>query len=254
MTSQRRHSKPHLSRSHHRYVLGLTVAYILIWILLGLQPFHRAHWALENTLSIVIVLVLALAYRRFPFSRVSYTLGFVFLLFHTLGSHFTYAEVPYDRWFQSLFGISVNEIFGWERNNFDRFVHFLYGLLIAYPIREIYVRIVGVRGFWGYSLPVIFAMASSLFFELLEWAVVLVFGSEVDVAYLGTQGDRWDAQKDMLLASLGALIAMSITAFVNYKYQRDFAEEWAESLQVKRPEPLGEVRFRRLRDLMRKKQ
>ena len=85
-------------------------------------------------------------------------------------------------------------------------------------------------------------------FELIEWTAALIFGGELEVAYLGTQGDVWDAQKDMFLAILGALIAMTITALLNYRYQRDFAQEWADSLTVKHPKPLGEERFR---DLMR---
>ncbi len=242
-------SKTYTTPSHRRYVLVLTIGYILIWILLGLKPFYRSDWAIENALPIVIIPILAATYFKFPFSRVSYTLGFVFLLFHTLGSHYTYAEVPYDEWFRALFGISLNELLGWERNNFDRFVHFLYGLLIAYPIREIYCRIADARGFWGYFLPLIFTMAASMFFELVEWVVALIFGGELEVAYLGTQGDPWDAQKDMFLASLGALIAMTITALLNYRYQRDFAREWADSLHVKHPAPMGEVRFARLRKL-----
>ncbi len=179
----------------------------------------------------------------------SYTLIFVFLCLHTIGSHYTYAEVPYSEWSEAIFGISINEFFGWERNHYDRLIHFFYGLLIAYPIREIYLRIADVRGFWGYALPVSFAMASSMAYELLEWAAAIVFGGDLGVAYLGTQGDPWDAQKDMSLAASGALIAMSITAALNYRYQRDFAREWSESLQVKHPAPLGEVRFQRLRKL-----
>ena len=240
--------KAWVSDENRRYVLILFVTYLIIWVILGLKPFHRADWALENALPILVVPLLAATYRRFPFSRVSYTLIFIFLILHTIGSHYTYAEVPYNQWSKTLFGTSLNEMLGWERNHFDRLVHFLYGLLIAYPIREIYVRIVDVRGLWGYSGPLMFTMATSMSFELIEWMAALIFGGELEVAYLGTQGDVWDAQKDMFLAILGALIAMTITALLNYRYQRDFAQEWADSLTVKHPKPLGEERFR---DLMR---
>jgi putative membrane protein len=119
-------------------------------------------------------------------------------------------------------------------------VHFCYGLLLAYPIREIFLRVANVLGFWGYFLPLDLTMSTSMLYELIEWAVAVVFGGKLGAAYLGTQGDEWDAQKDMALASLGALTAMCITALINWRLQRDFAREWVESFRVKSPEPLGE--------------
>jgi putative membrane protein len=136
---------------------------------------------------------------------------------------------------------------GWERNHFDRLVHFLYGLLLAYPGREVFLRVAKVRGFWGYYLPLDVVMATSMLYELIEWGAAEFFGGELGVAYLGSQGDQWDAQKDMALASLGGLIAMLITAAINWRYQRDFAREWADSLRVKGPRPLGETALARLR-------
>lgn len=94
------------------------------------------------------------------------------------------------------------------------------------------------EGFWGYFLPLDLTMSSSALYEIIEWAAAVVFGGDLGAAFLGTQGDPWDAQKDMALASLGALIAMCVTAAVNYHYQRDFAREWQESLRVKRRAPL----------------
>jgi putative membrane protein len=119
-------------------------------------------------------------------------------------------------------------------------VHFCYGLLLAYPTREVFVRIANTRGFWSYFLPLQMVMSTSAFYEVIEWAVALVVGSDMGVAYLGTQGDEWDAQKDMGLATLGAFIAMAVVAVINVRSQRDFAREWFESLRVKRQTPLGE--------------
>jgi putative membrane protein len=129
---------------------------------------------------------------------------------------------------------TLNEHFGWQRNHFDRVIHFTYGLLLAYPFREIFLRIARARGFWGYFLPLDLTMSSSLLYELIEWLAAEVLGSDLGQAYLGTQGDIWDAHKDMALASLGALIAMLITAAVNLRCQRDFAREWSESWRVKK--------------------
>ena len=189
---------------------------------------------------------------RFPLSRISYTLLFIFLCLHEVGSHYTYAEVPYDAWWKSIFGQTFNSLMGWERNHFDRLVHFSYGLLLAYPIREVFHRVAQVKGFWGYFLPLDVTMSTSMLFELFEWAAAEIFGGELGVAYLGTQGDIWDAHKDMGLATLGAIIAMAVTAAINMWIQRDFAKEWAESLKVKNKAPLGEDEIKRLRKDSRK--
>ena len=185
----------------------------------------------------------------FPFfllSPVSYTLIFVFLCLHEVGAHYTYAEVPYDNWFRAWTGRTFNELVGWERNNFDRVVHFCYGLLLAYPIREVFIRVVDVRGFWGYFLPLDLTMSTSMVFELFEWGAASLFGGDLGMAYLGTQGDIWDAHKDMALASAGAGVAMSATAMINGYLHRDFARERAESFRVKHPRPLGEDEIARM--------
>jgi putative membrane protein len=156
--------------------------------------------------------------------------------------------VPYDDWVGALTGRTLNEMLGWTRNNFDRLVHFSYGLLLAYPIREIFLRIADVRGFWGYFLPLDLTMSSSMVYELIEWAAAVIFGGDLGQSYLGTQGDEWDAHKDMALAALGALISMCITAAINIYLQRDFAHEWADSLRIRGREPLGEVDIKQMLD------
>lgn len=234
--------------SHSRYLLRLSLVFAVWWIILAIEPHDRADWALENVLVVAFAILLALSFRAFPLSRVSYTMIFVFLLVHEIGAHYTYAKVPYDEWTRHLFGTGLNELLGLERNHFDRAVHFSYGLLLAYPIRELFLRIVNVKGFWGYFLPLDVTMSTSMLFELFEWAAAEFFGGDLGIAYLGTQGDVWDAHKDMALASLGALVALSITAMINIRLQRDFAREWNESLQVKGKQPLGEDEIKRMLD------
>lgn len=233
--------------SHRRYLLILAVVFAVIWAALAIDPNDRPAWALENALVVLFAVVLAASYRVFPMSRISYTLIFVFLSLHEIGSHYTYAAVPYDQWFQSTFGFSIDEYFGFERNHFDRAIHFSYGLLLAYPVREVFIRIANVRGFWGYFLPLDITMSTSMLFELFEWVAAELFGGDLGPTYLGTQGDVWDAHKDMALASLGALISMGVTAAVNWSLQRDFAAEWNESLRVKSRRPLGEDAIKRMR-------
>jgi putative membrane protein len=226
--------------SHERYPVLLFALLVAFSILLAIEPHDRADWLLENSLLFVAVGVLIATRRVLPLSRFSYTLIFFFLCLHAVGAHYTYSLVPYDAWCESLTGRTFSSLVGWERNHYDRLVHFLFGLLLAYPAREVFLRVADVRGFWGYYLPLDVVMATSVIYELIEWAAAMVFGGDLGVAYLGTQGDPWDAQKDMALAALGALVAMLITAAINWQFQRDFAREWAESLRVKVRQPLGE--------------
>lgn len=236
------------TRNLDRYVATLGGVFLVLFLALAVSPANRQDWALEHLLTVVFVPVLVLTRKRFPFSRISYTLIFVFLCLHTVGAHYTYSHVPYDAWFEGLTGRSLDTLLGWERNHYDRLVHLCYGLLLAYPIREIFLRIADVRGFWGYLFPLLATMATSTVYELIEWAAATVFGGDLGTAYLGTQGDEWDAQRDMALAAIGALIAMAVTAAINLRLRRDFAREWAESLRVKRRRPLGEVAIREALD------
>jgi putative membrane protein len=234
--------------AHHRYFLILSALYVTLWIALAIDPHDRSDWALENALVLLAAIALFVSYKRLLLSRVSYTLIFVFLCLHAIGAHYTYSLVPYDQAFEVVTGHSFNALLGWDRNHYDRFVHLAYGLLLAYPIRELFLRIADVRGFWGYFLPVVLTMAASMFYELIEWTAAEVFGGELGIAFVGAQGDVWDAQKDMWLATLGALIAMGVTAIINVNLQKDFAREWSESLRVKGKEPLGEDEIVRMLD------
>lgn len=232
--------------THKRYFIILILLFIPVAIWAAINPVDRADWALENILVVVFLVGLISTIGKFPLSRVSYTLIFLFLLLHEVGSHYTYALVPYDEWFKSLTGSTFNSLLGFERNHFDRLVHFCYGLLLAYPIRDFFIRIANVKGFWSYFLPLDLTMSTSMVYELVEWGAAEVVGGDLGMAYLGTQGDVWDAHKDMGLASIGALIAMMIVAIINSRLQRDFAQEWNESLSIRQSEPLGEDEIKRM--------
>ena len=232
--------------THNTYPLLLALLFLLQWVVLAIEPLDRHDWMLENALVVVIVLFLVLTRSSFPLSRISYTLIFIFLLLHEVGAHYTYAMVPYDEWSRAITGASFNDFLGWERNNFDRMVHFSYGLLLAYPIREAYFRLTSAEGFWGYFFPLDVTMSTSMIFELIEWGAAEFFGGELGQAYLGTQGDIWDAHKDMALASLGALVAMLITLGLNVYLQKDFSREWADRFRVKHDQTMGEDEIARL--------
>ncbi|HVU17181.1 MAG TPA: DUF2238 domain-containing protein [Candidatus Didemnitutus sp.] len=203
-------------------------------------------WLMENGLVVVLLIPMAMTYRRMPLSRVSYALIFVFLCLHEIGAHWTYAHVPYDATVQRLFGFSIDQMMGFTRNDYDRLVHFSYGLLFAYPLREVFLRIASVRGFWGYFLPLDFTMSTSMIYELIEWIAADVVGSDAGNDFLGSQGDPWDSQKDMAMASLGALLAMTVIALITWRYKRDFAREFADSLKLRRTAPMGEDEIARI--------
>lgn len=223
--------------THRRYVLLLTALFAAWWIALAIAPFDRTAWTIQNVGIVGSVVALAATWRRFAFSKVSYTLIFLFLVLAEVGAHYTYARTPYDAWFQALTGRSFDALVGWERNNFDRIVHFAYGILLAHPVRELFLRVADVRGFWGYVLPLDVVMSTSMLFELVEWMTAELFASG-DHRFVGTQGDVWDPHKDMALASLGALLAMLLIAAINRRFHRDFTREWNDSLRVKRREAL----------------
>ena len=233
--------------SHRTYRFALAALFLVWWAALAIAPKYRHDWMLENALVVFVFLpLMVLSHFKLPLSRISYRLIFLFMALHEVGAHYTYSEVPYQDWSRALIGRDLNGLLGWERNNFDRVIHFAYGLLLAYPIREVFLRVANVRGFWGYFLPLDLTMSTSMLFELIEWGAAELFGGELGAAYLGTQGDIWDAHKDMALASLGALIAMLITASLNAALQRDFALEFADSLRVKDRRPLGEDAIARM--------
>lgn len=220
--------------------------YAIFWAALAIDPHDRGDWALENVLVVVAAVLLFFSYKRVLLSRISYTLIFIFLGLHAIGAHWTYSLVPYDETFHATTGYSFDEWMGWQRNHYDRIVHLAYGLLLAYPIRELFLRVAEVKGFWGYFLPVVLTMAASMFYELVEWWAAEVFGGELGIAFVGAQGDVWDARKDMSLATLGALIAMGVTALININLDKDFAREWSESLRIKQDTPLGADEIARL--------
>jgi putative membrane protein len=181
-----------------RRLLGLVIWYALFWSVMAISPVDRGDWFLENLLALSAVTLLIATYRRFSFSTVSYVLITAFLTLHAIGAHYTYAEVPFGFWLQHSFGLS--------RNPFDRLVHFGYGFLLIYPLRDLLIRLAGTKGFWSYYLPISGILAQSGIFEVTEAAVAQMVSPELGTAYLGTQGDEWDAQKDMMAALTGAVM------------------------------------------------
>ena len=211
----------------------LLAVFAVNWIFLAFNTKYYDDWKLENYLTVPFALILFFTHRAFRLSNVSYGLIYLYMMLHIYGSHYTYSEVP--------FGFYLQELLGMARNHYDRIVHFAFGFLLAYPTRELTVRITNARGFWGLYMPVEFVLAFSAIYEIIEWLVAVIYGGDLGIAYLGTQGDVWDAIKDMALAGSGAAIAMLVIAIILTVYNRkEFFAEVRASFKVKEPHPLGE--------------
>lgn len=233
-------------RAVTRYHMLLLAVFAAVWGWAAIHPVYPHDWLLENYLVFIFVPVILLLGRYFRLSNLSYTLITLFMCMHVVGSHYTYAEVP--------FGVTLQHWFGAERNMYDRLVHFSFGLLLAYPMREMFHRVARAGAFWGFWLPVELVLAFSAVYEIIEWLVAAGVDPSAGLAFLGAQGDVWDAQKDMVVAGIGALVAMSITMLIRWALDDDLPRELRRSLILdKADRPLGEVEFRRLWEARRRR-
>jgi putative membrane protein len=194
------------------YPTVLLALFAVVFVALGISPTYRQDWLLENLLVFVALAVLISTRNRLRFSNCAYTLLFVFLVLHEIGAHYTYSLVPYDAWLSNATGTTLSERFGLQRNHYDRLIHLAYGVFVLLPVVELLRGVAPPRGVWRYLLPMLFILSNSAIYELIEWAAAVVFGGELGTAYLGTQGDEWDSQKDMAFAAGGALAAMMVIA------------------------------------------
>ena len=163
---------------------------------------------LQHIPTLLGISLLLWGHQRFNLSNTGYTLIILFLLLHIVGARWIYSYVPYDAWSTWIFGERISDIFGCERNHYDRFVHLCYGLLLFRPVREILQNRWKLRFGLANWFSLEFIMASSMIYELIEWGIAILLSPEQAEAYNGQQGDLWDAQKDMALAICGGLIAL----------------------------------------------
>ncbi|HET6766451.1 MAG TPA: DUF2238 domain-containing protein [Chitinophagaceae bacterium] len=188
------------------WLLTFMAAFIFVWANSFLGTTDMPNWLLENALSFIFLIFLIVTYRKHQFSDLSYLLICIYLCLHVYGSKHTYAENPLGYWLQ--------DFFHWSRNHYDRIVHFSFGFLLAYPMREMFLKWLKYPRWVAWLLPIEITLSISAFYELIEWAVADLFFKAQGAAYLGTQGDTWDAQKDIFLAFCGAIIATTIVSSV----------------------------------------
>ena len=188
------------ARSHSALLWLFASLLAAVWLWAAIEPVSRSDWLLENLLVFAVVILLLVSARRFVFSPTSYGLFSLFLVLHLYGSHYTYSETPFGFWLSGQLG--------WGRNHYDRLVHFAFGLLLSVPLRELLQRRADLTGRWLTLMSLASVMALSSLYEQMEMLAALVVAPDLGTAFLGTQGDEWDAQKDAGLAALGALLAL----------------------------------------------
>jgi len=193
-------------RQHARLPLLLLAVLALICVATAwAPPAGRMSWALEVVPGLLEVAALAATFRRRPLSHLIYLTVFVHLLVLIYGGFYTYALTPLGNWAAHTFELS--------RNHYDRVGHVALGVFPVFLARELLLRTSPLgRGKWLFWLSVSLVFAFAAFWELLEWWVTLLVASDVGQAFLGSQGDVWDAQWDMLLALLGAMASLLVAS------------------------------------------
>lgn len=187
----------------NRFLQIIIAVFIVFWIIMAIQPSDWKIWAVENALLLAFILVLAVVYRKFPQSNLSYLLIAIFLAMHAYAAHYTYQNTPMDEWLKQAFHI--------KRGFYDRIVHFAFGLLIAFPIREAVQYFLKLRTKWPpYIVTFTMIMTASALYELLEMWSAYLFNRKMAAQYIGLEGDPFDSQKDMTCGLFGVLLAIVI--------------------------------------------
>ncbi len=180
----------------------LLSVFSVFWVMLAINPLYRDIWVAENIILVICLIYVISTYKVSHFTNTSYWLIFLFCIMQTIGAHYTYAEVPFGFWMADLLDI--------QRNHYDRLVHFAFGFLLVLPFKELINRTVKFSNhFIEIFILVLIFLGISGFYEILEWLYAIFYEQQQSPqatadSFLGSQGDIWDAEKDMLLAGLGA--------------------------------------------------
>lgn len=201
-------------------IIVSTITVFIVMILASIEPMAWSSYLLHQLGTLLFLTIMIMAYRYWHISVRSYVLASVFLIIHIIGARYLYSYVPYEEWTQRVFGISLDELFDWQRNMYDRLVHLSYGLLLFSAMIEISRSIFKIESI---RLLIVIAlminMSSSLLYELLEWGIAMGLSPKAAEAYNGQQGDSWDAHSDMALALLGGMISAAILLCQTHRRQ-----------------------------------
>ncbi len=184
----------------------LIAIFVLAWILAAIHPTTPQNWLQENIMVFIWLPIIIGLGHYIKLSKISYTIITIFLILHLVGAHYNYGAVP--------FGKMLGEWLGYDRNLYDRFMHFSFGLMMVIPVRELFLRISSIKGFWGYFIPINIMLSFSAIYEMFEWFSVLRLPPETGFLFIGGT-DNWDPIKDMAVAGIGALLSIFILASIH---------------------------------------
>jgi putative membrane protein len=203
--------------SHRSQLIVLVIAFSAAVAWSAARPVHFEDYLLEIATPLAGFVVLAATYRRFRFTMLSYWLVFAEAIVLIVGAHYTHERVPLFDW--------IRDALGWERNHYDRFAHFAVGFLLVVPIREVLRRRSPLRRAWLAFSAVMCVFALASLYEISEWWIAALASPEAGAAYLGSQGDAWDAQKDMLLDGLGGIAGIALLSRAHDRQLERFLRE-----------------------------
>lgn len=195
----------------NKWLIAFCIIFFSIWVSTFIGTTDIKNWFMENALVFGFLIYLFFSFKKHQFSDLSYLLITIYLCLHIYGAKYTYAENPFGYW--------LKDALHWQRNHYDRIVHFSFGFLLAYPMRELFLNYFKFPTWVGWALPIEITLSISAFYELIEWGVAGVFFPAQGDAYLGTQGDIWDAQKDIFMATLGAILATTIVSVIKKTFK-----------------------------------
>lgn len=192
-------------------------AYVLVWIIMAINPKYRDDWWLENVLVFIFFPLVIWLDHKIHLTLTSIIFLLIFASLHSLGSHFTYAEMEYFN--------PITHFFDFERNHFDRVVHFLFGLLAFRALFEMVTPgIAHIGKALLFTFSVVVTISAS--YEILEWLAAIIFHPELGIAFLGTQGDVWDSHKDVTAAIIGALVNLFFyKSYAKLLLQRNYGNQ-----------------------------
>ena len=199
-----------------QYPYILAILFSITFIALGVNPVDRNVWIVEVIPIMITFLILVTTFNKFRFSNYSYTLMALWMFWHTVGGHYTFANVPFD---------FVTELFGFERNHFDRIGHFIIGFY-AFPMAELVVRQKWAGPILASFFGLFFVVTIATSYEVIEWLYAVIEGGEAGMEFLGSQGDVWDAQKDMLADTLGAIFSLALFWYIRPDLKKEEKESY----------------------------
>ena len=184
---------------------------ILAILLASIHPLEMEAYLLHQAGTAFMLIMLLVCLYKIGLNFLSFNLYILFLIVHVIAAHYLYSYVPYNQWIEQIFGFHLNEAMHWSRNMFDRFVHLAYGLLLYLIFYRLFqVWLPQQKPVVIFLLVIQFVVASSMIYEWLEWLIAIGLSPEEAENYNGQQGDSWDAHKDILLATLGAIFTGSL--------------------------------------------